>query len=221
MKHFLALNKKKLSSAILSLIMLGGALAIGACNVEGGTSSSNNESSPSQSDSVVERPSDSSPEINEKVEVSTIEFGDLRIQLLSNTIVRVENKGAKGFEDRPSYIVQNRDRYDEEVSFTLEETSDDGHIVKTANYYVHIPSGATAEDVYITTPFGDKLWAYADAGRTDTNVYLPSPSDELKSRYFTDSPRIIPSKYGYSDVNGINNLQDWDFDNDAIDAFVF
>ena len=70
----------------------------------------------------------------------------LRIQLLSNTIVRVENKGAKGFEDRPSYIVQNRDRY-EEVSFTLEETAEDGHVIKTANYYVHIPSGATAEDV--------------------------------------------------------------------------
>lgn len=220
MKHFLTLNKKKITSSILSLIMLGGAMAIGACKTNGGSQSTNGESFPSQSDSVVDRPSDSSPEINEKVDISTIEFGDLRIQLLSNTIVRVENKGAKGFEDRPSYIVQNRDRY-EEVSFTLEETAEEGHVIKTANYYVHIPSGATAEDVYITTAFGDKLWAYSDAGRTDTNVYLPSPSDELKSWYFTDSPRIIPSKYGYSDVNGINNLQDWDFDNDALDTFVF
>ena len=220
MKQFLTSNGKKVKSTLLSLIMIGGAFTYGACKVNNVTSSGNEESSPSQSESnVVERPSDSSPEVNEKVEISSIEIGEVRIQLLSNTIVRVENKGPKGFEDRPSYIVQNRDDY-EEIAYSIQET-EDGHTIKAANYYVHVPAEATAEDVYITTPRGEKLWAYSDAGRTDTNVYLPSPSDELKSWYFTDSPRIIPSKHGYSDVNGVNALQGWDFDNDAIDAFVF
>ena len=67
MKHFLTLNKKKITSSILSLIMLGGAMAIGACKTNGGSQSTNGESSPSQSDSVVDRPSDSSPESMKKL----------------------------------------------------------------------------------------------------------------------------------------------------------
>ena len=151
--------------------------------------------------------------------ISSIILGDLRIQLLSNTIVRVENKGPQGFEDRPSYIVLNRTDYDE-ISYEIEETTSE-KVIKTEKYLVHIPNDGMAEDVYITTIEGEKLWAFSDSGVTDTNVYLPSPSDELKSWYFTDSPRIIPSEHGYSYSEDVDFLQDWDFDNDAIDAFVF
>ncbi len=151
--------------------------------------------------------------------VSVVELGDVRIQLLSDTIVRIENKGPKGFEDRPSYIVTNREDYDK-ISYTVEK-SNGITMIKTSKYIVCVPDGATAEDTYVTDLKGEKLWAYADAGRTDTNVYLPSPSDELKSWYFTDSPRIIPSVYGYSSSSNVNALQDWDFDNDALDVFVF
>ena len=54
--------------------------------------------------------------------VSVVELGDVRIQLLSDTIVRIENKGPKGFEDRPSYIVTNREDYDK-ISYTLEKSN--------------------------------------------------------------------------------------------------
>lgn len=55
---------------------------------------------------------------------------------------------------------------------------------------------------------------------TSTNVYLPSPSDELKSWYFTESPRVIPSEYGYSGESD-EPLQGWEFDSDAVDTYVF
>ena len=152
-------------------------------------------------------------------ELSVIELGDLRVQLLSDSIVRIENKGPKGFEDRPSYIVPNRTDYGH-VEYSIEE-KDGATLIKTEYYTVHIPSGAKAEDTYITDAKGERLWTYADAGRTDTNVYLPSPSDELKSWYFTDSPRIIPSEYGYSSDPDAPKLQGWDFDNNALDVFVF
>ena len=176
----------------------------------GGTKDPNNPSQPTDSPNT-------KPEENESL--SIIELNDLRIELLTNTIVRIENKGPKGFEDRPSYIVLNRDNY-EEVAFAIEKNNGTTFI-KTANYTVCVPDGATAEDTYITNPSGERLWCYSDAGRTDTNVYLPSPSDELKSWYFTDSPRIIPSEHGYSSNDGIPSLQGWDFDNDALDVFVF
>ena len=160
-----------------------------------------------------------SEQIPDDIKISEIILGDLRVQLLSETIVRLENVGPQGFEDRPSYIVPNRDNYSE-VNYEIEEY-DDCKVIKTSAYLVHIPTGGTVENVYITDLKGDKLWAYKDAGNTDTNVYLPSPSDELKSWYFTDSPRIIPSEYGYSATDEVDFLQDWDFDNDALDAFVF
>ena len=167
----------------------------------------------------VETPTPTQPSTEIKSEISSVVVNNLRIQLLSETIVRVEEKGPKGFEDRPSYIVSNRTDYDE-VSYTLEDT-DYGKLVKTKNYYIQIPADGNYENVYITKPDGEVLWNYKNAGRTDTNVYLPSPSDELKSWYFTDSPRIIPSEYGYSDVDNIDPLQGWDFENDSTDAFVF
>ncbi len=151
--------------------------------------------------------------------MSVVELGDLRIQLLSDTIVRIENKGPKGFEDRPSYIVLNRDNYDR-ITYTVEEKNN-VTMIKTDKYIVHIPNGGSAEDAYITDLANERIWAYSDAGKTDTNVYLPSPSDALKSWYFTDSPRIIPSEHGYSNKIDVTNLQDWDFDNDALDVFVF
>ncbi len=159
------------------------------------------------------------PTEDENREISVIDLGVVRVQLLSDSIVRIENKGPKGYEDRPSYIVPNREDY-EHVEYTYEEKNSEALII-TAKYTVHIPLGGNAEDAYITGSAGESLWTYSDAGRTDTNVYLPSPSDELDSWYFTDSPRIIPSEHGYSYKKNVTNLQDWDFDNDALDVFVF
>ncbi|MBO4963211.1 MAG: hypothetical protein J6C97_05485, partial [Clostridia bacterium] len=172
--------------------------------------SSNSSSSSSSSSSTYV------PDLPKPVEVSSIILGDLRVQLLSKTLVRVENKGPKGFEDRESYMVTNRDLWevvDYEIINSTEET-----VIKTSAYSVHVTSSKKAEDVYITTPGNDKT-LYKYTGETDTNVYLPSPSEELKSWYFTDSPRIIPSETGWNNVNQVN--QGWDFDNDATDIFVF
>ena len=166
-------------------------------------------------DVPTEEPSPIIPEVN----ISTEIIGNVRVQLLSSTVVRIEDKGPKGFEDRPSYIVQNRTDW-EKVEYELEENETEKILVTDA-YKVHIPLNGTADDAYITGTDNTELWRYSDAGRTDTNVYLPSPSDELKSWYFTDSPRIIPSEYGYSDVEIVDALQGWDFDNDALDTFVF
>ncbi len=159
------------------------------------------------------------PPIGPSVEdhVSTIEVGDVRIQLLSDTLVRIEDRGPKGFENRPSYIVSNRSDW-EPVEYTM--TMGGGEtVISTANYVVHIPQGGSAEEVYVRGGEGEELYDFE--GTTDTNVYLPSPSDELKSWYFTDSPRIIPSEYGYSVNEEGGPLQDWDFDNNATDIYVF
>ncbi len=153
----------------------------------------------------------------EPVDISTLTYGDARIQLLSPTLVRIEQRGPKGFEDRTSYYVMNRVNW-QEVEYE-EKTVNDETVVETKFYTVHIPENGTAEEIYITAPDGSPLYNYR--GNVGANVYLPSPSDELDCWYFTDSPRVIPSENGYSADKDGAPLQGWDLDNDATDIFVF
>lgn len=86
-------------------------------------------------------------------------------------------------------------------------------------YVVHVPEqDARVEDVHVTDENGKLLWNFT--GMTSTNMDLPSPSDELRSWYFTESPRVIPSEYGYSGESD-EPLQGWEFDKSAVDAYVF
>ena len=148
----------------------------------------------------------------------SVTVGNVRVQLLSDTIVRLEVKGPKGFEDRPSFHVTKRTNWDK---VAYETSTTDGVTVITANAYkIYIPEKAkTLKDVYITSRQDEELWRY----ETDTkaSVYLPSPSDELNSWYFTDAPRVIPSENGYSVMEEYKRNNGWDLSNDATDTFVF
>ena len=80
---------------------------------------------------------------------TSIELGKIRVQLLSDRIVRIEVKGPKGFEDRASYTVQKRRNW-EDVAYTSE--AKDGYMVITTSVYkVYIPDNAkTPVGCYIT-----------------------------------------------------------------------
>ncbi|MBQ6019218.1 MAG: DUF5110 domain-containing protein [Clostridia bacterium] len=143
--------------------------------------------------------------------------GKVRVELLSDTLVRIETEGPKGFENRPSFTVQKRAGWDG-VPFTASE-SDGFRVISTGAYTVYLPlSAESAEDCYITDADGAELWRFA--GGTDTKLYLPSPSDALKSWYFCDNPRVIPSAAGYA-PNAKNAYNGWDLDNQSQDVFVF
>ena len=143
--------------------------------------------------------------------------GKVRVQTLSDTVVRIEEIGTKGFEDRASFTVVNRNDWHGAEG---EVEQKEGYTqISTKGYNVIIPDRCGADGVYVTDKSGKTLYTYA--GRTDTNVYIPSPSDELKSWYFTDTLRVIPSYYGYSATATEDLLQGWDFNSVATDVFVF
>ena len=228
--------KKSLKRFLLILLAVLCLFAIAACgntsDGEPSTSGPNDPNDPNNPDDPddpdnpdgPDDPDDKEPDIPENphkpqqsVEVATVVVGDVRIQLLSKTLVRVEQKGAKGFEDRTSYHVTNRDRW--QVVEYDKTVQNDETLISTDVYTVHVPSDGTAEEVYITDKLGAPLYSYI--GDVGANVYLPSPSDELKSWYFTDSPRIIPSDDGYSASDKNAPLNGWDFGNESTDIFVF
>ncbi len=150
--------------------------------------------------------------------VVTLNYGDTRVQLLSNALVRIEDKSKGKFEDRESYVISNHDDWGVKIEYETKKTQI-GYEIITEYYTVVIPENSKAQGVYITDGDGEKIYTYL--GTTGTNVYLPSPSDELSSWYFTDSPRVIPSEYGYSVSDDPAPLQGWEFDYDVTDVYVF
>lgn len=151
-------------------------------------------------------------------DVTTLIYGQTRIQLLSDNLVRIENKAYAEFEDRATYVVQNRSARGEKVAYTANKTQT-GYEIATDNFTVIIPEGSSAEGMTIADADGEVVYEYM--GTTGSNVWLPSPSDELSSWYFTDSPRVIPSDYGYSPADEYLPVQGWEFEEDVTDIYVF
>lgn len=197
------------------------------CLLLSGCSKKNVESDTTETSSSEQDVSTAAPDTQETLPSETEEaeaqptsiiYGKLRVQLLSQTLVRIEVKGKKGFEDRASFHVVGRTGWDE-VNYT-QSTIDGYEVISTDSYSVYLPKDATTPTgSYITDSSGTVIWTYV--GDTDSNVYLPSPSDELKSWYFTDSPRVIPSEDGYSVSDSYTKNNGWDSTNDATDLFIF
>ena len=96
--------------------------------------------------------------------------GSVRVQLLRETLVRIETEGPKGFENRPSFTVEKRTGWDN-VPFV--QTEENGYrVIKTSAFRVYVPLGAKdASGCYITGVDGAELWRCGSD--TDSNVVLP------------------------------------------------
>ena len=142
----------------------------------------------------------------------------VRITPLSDTVVRIEEKGKKGFEDRDTFYVLGREDFEApESSYAVvgEEIR-----IAAGSYLVHVPQTARElSGVYVTDANGFTLYKYN--GVSLPNTYLPSPSDDLRGWYFSDNPRIVPGDNGYSVLEEEIELNGWDFENEAPDVYVF
>ena len=71
--------------------------------------------------------------------LASFEIGDVRVQPLGPHLVRIEQRGPKGFEDRETFTVVARG----DAAVAARETRADGSIcVETAAYRVVVPEGA-------------------------------------------------------------------------------
>lgn len=207
--------KKFLLILLVTMLACTGLLLV-ACNGDKGTDDKTETTTTTGDNGTPEKPDDKVEDPG--VQPNSVTVNKVRVQLLNNNLVRLEVKGPKGFEDRASYNVVKRTNWDD-VKFTT-ETADGFTVVTTEAYKVYVPENAkNLANSYITDLEGNVLWHYESD--TNSNVYLPSPSDELDSWYFTDAPRVIPSKYGYSVVEDYSKNNGWDLSNDATDTFVF
>ena len=148
--------------------------------------------------------------------IPSVVVGDVRVQLLSSTLVRLEVRGAKGFEDRETFHVVNRDWPG--VMPTV-KTNAEGFENITANYTVIIPAANSLEGIRIVSPDGTELYRYD--GKLENSKWLPSPSDKPQAWWFADSPRMIPPPQGLTPPTAPATNGGWDLGNDAADVYVF
>ncbi|HXR05423.1 MAG TPA: TIM-barrel domain-containing protein [Verrucomicrobiae bacterium] len=152
--------------------------------------------------------------------------GNVRVQLLSDSLLRMELKGPAGFEDRATFHIVNRDWPG--TAFAVKTNADDVE-VQTADYVVAIPSRtggtATLDGVRVRSADGQTLYQYD--GKLENSQWLPGPAEKPEAWWFADTPRIVPPPWGLTppprtpDASSQPPNGGWDLSNDAPDVYVF
>ncbi len=159
--------------------------------------------------------------------------GNLRVQMLSDSLVRLEIKGPEGFEDRNTFHIVNRDW----PGTRFELTTNNGVLdIHTAGYVVRIavPEAETMDGAGITrqiatmTSFyevsvlstnGETL--YRGANDLTNSAWLPAPADNPEVWSFADTPRIVPPPWGLTPPPRPMPNGGWDLSNNVPDVYVF
>lgn len=146
-------------------------------------------------------------------------IGDVRVQPLGGHVVRIEQRGSAGFEDRETFTVLDRALGGVEAT----ERRGDGWVcVATENYRVVVPEGARGLDgIRVESATGETLCVMSNAMLA--KKFLPSPSALPSVWVLGDSPRVVPPAWGAlpPPEKEEGATSGWDLANDAPDAYVF
>ncbi|HMP74979.1 MAG TPA: glycoside hydrolase family 31 protein [Kiritimatiellia bacterium] len=143
---------------------------------------------------------------------------NLRVQVLSETLVRIEERGASGFEDRPSFNVVERAWPG--VAVTRRDT-DSGVQLDSAQWRATVMGPRPGvESVRFHAPDGAVL--FDGARPLAARVFLPAPSDSITGWAFDDRPRLIPPAWGaLPPPDDSHPASGWATETAARDVYVF
>ena len=153
--------------------------------------------------------------------------GKVRVQLLSPKLVRLEERGKMGFEDRNTFLVVERKWSGVGVKFTTEKEGDTT-IIKTPFYEVRVlAEGRELKGVEVRSPKGESLYKFN--GGLPSRFRFPEPHQMGSAFSVADSPRVVPPRWGATPVpegvlaadSPLVATSGWDFRNDACDIYVF
>ncbi len=136
--------------------------------------------------------------------------GDLRVQFLSDSLVRIERKGPKGFEDRSTFTVVGRS-----WSGTPYRKQGDNLVAK--GYTVAL-NGHDFKGIRLVVG-GRTVYT---VGNLPKPQWLPAPGKTGPVWPMADSPRMVPPKGGAIPVNAAKGpTSGYDVGNDAPDLYLF
>ena len=162
--------------------------------------------------------------------VVTMSNGSVRVELLSDTVIRVEEKVNGGFEDRISLVAVGRDDFPGVEAATSSTGS--YYLAKTANYTVKLYKNRTtlaSDAVEVTDRSGKLVWKYSYDNDDTVPIHgfytkLPDPNDTPAVFALADAPRVIPAAKGAAYVGSTDSYSDWKLTlayNDYRDVYLF
>jgi hypothetical protein len=147
--------------------------------------------------------------------------GNVRVQALSPTLVRIEQKGSKGFENRNTLTVVNRDW----AGALLKTEKKDGSVLLTSSsWQIEIPEKTRGlEGIKVRNSAGEVIYTISKDDFNDS--FLPTPGAMSKVWVMPDMPRLIPPAWGASvaPASCVENKETsgWDLTNQARDLYLF
>lgn len=147
--------------------------------------------------------------------------GNVRIQTISPTILRLEQRGPRGFEDRATFTIVSRFGPGASIQ---ERASDLSYSV--SGYRIVLPPNGNLSGVRVYSPNGKLAFQYD--GKLPAASYLPSPGKVGTLYAVADSPRLVPPPWGATPASPIAPIDPdliqtsgWDTRNDAPDIYLF
>ncbi len=147
--------------------------------------------------------------------------GEIRVQALSDTLIRIEKKGPEGFEDRLTYHVASRDW----AGVAMTRTEQNGLVRLSTNLYtIELPENAASLiGIRVYNRESRLIWTCEEM--PESAVALPAPGNTPAAFAVSDSPRIVPAEWGYAPAPAENTentaTNGWDLGNDAPDVYLF
>lgn len=146
--------------------------------------------------------------------IPTYVDADLRIQFLSPTLVRIERKGPKGFENRPTFTAVGRD-------WTGIPFRKRGNRLVTAGYTVVVPPTRDGLKGIQIVVKGKPVYTVGDV---PNKSWLPAPAETGPVYALADRPRMVPPRGGAIPRNIAGPYEatsGYDTGNDAPDIYLF
>lgn len=117
-------------------------------------------------------------------------YGNIRVQLLSEEIVRIEYGKNGKFCDENTFFIPNRTEYTGGVSYTQEEG-----IVVFGKYQLYLPANAQSLEGVCLEKKGKEIYTYKKLANSGE---LPPLENTPEAFALSDTPRIIVPEGGYS-----------------------
>jgi hypothetical protein len=162
-------------------------------------------------------------------QISEAIMGTIRIQALTENLIRIEQRGPKGFEDRNTFTVVNRNWPGESIKTQEQENQT---ILITSKCRIELPKNChSLEGIFIQLKNGKNQYRFKGMPSPD---FFPDPVSNDQIWILLDNPRLVPPEWGATppheklsakggSASGAKNhpTSGWDTTNNAEDVYIF
>ena len=145
--------------------------------------------------------------------------GNMRIQALSKNLIRIEQRGLNGFEDRNTFTVVNRNWPGEVIKI---QEQDSQTVLITSQYRIELPKNCqSVEGICIQLQNGKNQYRFKGMPPRD---YIPGPVNDDQFWVLCDAPRMVPPEWGATtppEKFKDDPTSGWDTTNNAEDVYIF